>query len=367
MKLLTWWTYVYLWLNFHWKTDGGSKVFITDSPWSKNNTCSTDLHFTWFDNNKVAIIRVINISGNLGTLKDRWNFWTFGIKFYKSTIIQDRNKTLRHVLEFFPNIKLGLLRIAIIIIIFGCLGTLQDRWNIWTFGIKVYNKHNNTFELYNVHNKLSLYNISHFIIHCSSSSNTLSNYLPSNFPLNWYIKFQDNAFHIRLKHCLHKPQLFIHKISNFTRCWVIPLKLMVSLYNYNQRNVKVLEELKEIHDQRGRFKEVEEQKQRENEQVKHMGGKYETISHSLTCRCMINANYHVLPSLRHCAPPSSPPTGPSTGLPTSPPTGPSTGSPTSPPTGPSTGSPTSPRGAYTVYRPYADGMELLETQRRNDE
>ena len=229
MKLLTWWTYVYLWLNFHWKTDGGSKVFITDSPWSKNKPCSTDLHFTWFDNNKVAIIRVINISGNLGTLKDRWNFWTFGIKFYKSTIIQDRNKTLRHVLEFFPNIKLGLLRIAIIIIISGCLGTLQDRWNIWTFGIKVYNKHNNTFELYNVHNKLSLYNISHFIIHCSSSSNTLSNYLPSNFPLNWYIKFQDNAFHIRLKHCLHKPQLFIHKISNFTRCWVIPLKLMVRL------------------------------------------------------------------------------------------------------------------------------------------
>jgi hypothetical protein len=161
--------------------------------------------------------------------------------------------------------------------------------------------------------------------------------LPSNFPLNWYIKFQDNAFHIRLKHCLHKPQLFIHKISNFTRCWVIPLKLMVRLYKYSQRNVKVLEELKEIHDQRGRFKEVEEQKQRENEQVKHMGGKYETISHSLTCRCMINANYHVLPSLRHCAPPSSPPTGPSTGLPTSPPTGPSTGSPTSPPTGPSTG------------------------------
>jgi hypothetical protein len=45
MKLLTWWAYVYLWLNFHWKTDGGSKVFITDPPRSKNNTCSTGLHF----------------------------------------------------------------------------------------------------------------------------------------------------------------------------------------------------------------------------------------------------------------------------------------------------------------------------------
>ena len=62
----------------------------------------------------------------------------------------------------------------------------------------------------------------------------------------------------------------------------------------------------------------------------------------LICRCLINANYHVLPSLRHCAPPSSPPTGPSTGSPTSPPTGPSTGPPTSPPTGPSIGPPTSP-------------------------
>ena len=104
MKLLTWWTYVYLWLNFHWKTTGGSKVFITDPPRSKNNTCSTDLHFTWFDNNKVSIIRVINISGNLGTLKDRWNFWTFGIKFYKSINKQIRIKTHRHVLELFPNI-----------------------------------------------------------------------------------------------------------------------------------------------------------------------------------------------------------------------------------------------------------------------
>ena len=292
--LNTWWNYFYLWLNFYWKTTGVSKHQEMDAPMSKNTSESATDHYARVFNN-----------------------------------------------------KFGLLRIGIIIIIFGRLGTLQDRWNIWTFGIKVYNKHNNTFELYNVHNKLSLYNISHFIIHCSSSSNTLSNYLPSNFPLNWYIKFQDNAFHIRLKHCLHKPQLFIHKISNLTRCWVIPMKLMVRLYKYSQRNVKVLEELKEIHVQRGRFKEVEEQKQRENEQVKHMGGKYETISHSLTCRCMINANYHVLPSLRHCAPPSSPPTGPSTG------------SPTSPPTGPSTGSPTSPRGAYTVYRPYADGMELF--------
>ena len=110
---------------------------------------------------------------------------------------------------------------------------------------------------------------------------------------------------------------------------------MVRSYNYNQRNVQVLDGLEEIHDHLRRLKEVEEQKQRENEQMKHKGGKYETMLHILTCRCMIHAYYHVLPSYRHCAPPSSPPTGPSTG------------------------SPTSPRGAYTVYRPYADGMELF--------
>ena len=88
------------------------------------------------------------------------------------------------------------------------------------------------------------------------------------------------------------------------------------------------------------------------------GGKYETISHILTSRCFIKAYIHVLSIHRHCAPPSSPPTGPSTGSPTSPPTGPSTGSPTSPPTGPSTGSPNATRRANSVCRLYADGYKL---------
>ena len=65
-----------------------------------------------------------------------------------------------HYARVFNN-KFGLLRIGIITI-FGCLGTLQDRWNIWTLGIKVYNKYNNTFEFYNDHHALSPYNISTF-------------------------------------------------------------------------------------------------------------------------------------------------------------------------------------------------------------
>ena len=133
------------------------------------------------------------------------------------------------------------------------------------------------------------------------------------------------------------------------------LKFLLLIYNI----------MKQV--ERRRFKELEEQLHGENEQMKHEGGKYETKSHILTSRCMINANYHVLPSLRHCAPPSSPPTGPSTGSPTSPPTGPSTGPPTSPPTGPSTGSPTALRGANSEHRSYADCMETLGSQRRNDE
>ena len=189
MKLITWWNYFYLWLNFHWKITGVSKHRITDAPMSKNTSESATDHYARVFNN-----------------------------------------------------KFGLLRIGIIII-FGCLGTLQDRWNIWTFGIKVYNKHN-SIEFYNNHNSLSLYNISHFIIHSISSTNTFSNYLPSNLPLNGSIKFQNNAFQIRLKHCSHKSKLFIHNISNSTRYWEMPLKLMVRMYNY-QRNVKALEELKD--------------------------------------------------------------------------------------------------------------------------
>ena len=106
--------------------------------------------------------------------------------------------------------------------------------------------------------------------------------------MNGYSKIQNNVFHIRPKHCLHKPQHLIHKISNITRYWMIPLKIMVRLYNYNQRNVKVLEEPKEIHDQRGRLKDVEQKhqrivkarKKRKKDQTKHKGSKDERIGRS---------------------------------------------------------------------------------------
>jgi hypothetical protein len=86
--------YLYLWLNFHWKTTGVSKHQEMDAPMSKNTSESATDHYARVFNN-----------------------------------------------------KFGLLRIGIIIIIFGRLGTLQDRWNIWTFGIKIYNKHNNPMKI----------------------------------------------------------------------------------------------------------------------------------------------------------------------------------------------------------------------------
>ena len=95
LKLVTWWNYLYIWVKFHWKITGVSKIRITDTSWSSDISWSADLQIAWSDNNKATISRIIVISGNLGTLKDRWNFWTFGIKVYKQnrkhSIIKNRH------------------------------------------------------------------------------------------------------------------------------------------------------------------------------------------------------------------------------------------------------------------------------------
>ena len=91
LVLNTWWNYFYLWLNFHLKTTGGSKIRMTDAPLSKNISKSTDHYFALVYNSKLVILGIITISGCLGTLQDRWNFWTFGSKVYiyiKTNIIE---------------------------------------------------------------------------------------------------------------------------------------------------------------------------------------------------------------------------------------------------------------------------------------
>jgi hypothetical protein len=88
LVLLIWWNYLYQWQKFHWKTTGGSKFQKIEIPRRSDLTWSTDLHNTWIGNRKTGTISIIIISGSLGTLKDRWNFWTFGIKVYNHNQIK---------------------------------------------------------------------------------------------------------------------------------------------------------------------------------------------------------------------------------------------------------------------------------------
>ena len=138
--------YLYLWLNFHWKTTGGSKVCKTDSPWSSDISGSTDLYFAWHDNYKASSIKLIIISGNLGTLKDRWNFWTFGIKVYKHCNRLSRTKPPIHALEFYLNIanhRIGNVLVASQII----AGNSKERGILRSIGTKILNKPNHTSKI----------------------------------------------------------------------------------------------------------------------------------------------------------------------------------------------------------------------------
>ena len=133
LVLGTWKNYFYIWLKFYWETTGGSKIRITDAPVSKDISESpTDQYYAWVYNNK---------------LENR------------------------------------------LIIISGCLGTLKDRWNFWTCGIKVYNKHNSYLQ-------------------------------------------------IRLIPCPHTLQIFMDKTNNCSRNWLVKSKLIVIFYNDNKRGVK---------------------------------------------------------------------------------------------------------------------------------
>ena len=82
LVLIIWWNYLYQWLKFHWKITGGSKYQKIEIPRRSDLPRSTDLHNTCIGNRKTGAIGVIIIYGSLGTLKDRWNIWTFGIKVY---------------------------------------------------------------------------------------------------------------------------------------------------------------------------------------------------------------------------------------------------------------------------------------------
>ena len=79
------------------------KIRITDTPLSKNILESTDQYYAWVYNNKLETHRLIIISGSLGTLKVRWNFWTFGIKFYNkhNSYFQIRLILCPHTLQIF--------------------------------------------------------------------------------------------------------------------------------------------------------------------------------------------------------------------------------------------------------------------------
>jgi hypothetical protein len=82
LVLIIWWNYLYQWLKFHWKITGGSKYQKIEMPRRSDLPRSTYLHNTFIGNRKTGALGVIIIYGSLGTLKDRWNIWTFGIKVY---------------------------------------------------------------------------------------------------------------------------------------------------------------------------------------------------------------------------------------------------------------------------------------------
>jgi hypothetical protein len=141
LVLLIWWNYLYQWLKFQWKITSQSKFQKIEIRRRSDLPRSTDLH-NWNGKRKTGAIGVIIISGSLGTLKDRWNFWTFGIKVYNhNQIISFRNK---------QNIYLSIKRLccdsyiaftSLVVrkyIISGSRGTHKDRWNFWTFGSKVF-------------------------------------------------------------------------------------------------------------------------------------------------------------------------------------------------------------------------------------
>jgi hypothetical protein len=79
LVLIIWWNYLYQWLKFHWKITGGSKYQKIEMPRRSDLPRSTYLHNTFIGNRKTGALGVIIIYGSLGTLKDRWNIWTFGI------------------------------------------------------------------------------------------------------------------------------------------------------------------------------------------------------------------------------------------------------------------------------------------------
>ena len=118
---------------------------------SKNISESTDQYYAWVYNNKLVIRRLIIISGSLGALKDRWKFWTFGIKFYNKhdNHLQIRLILCPHTLQIFMHktnncSRNWLVTSKLIVIFYNCnkRGVKQMKGTrIWNIS---FNANNNT-------------------------------------------------------------------------------------------------------------------------------------------------------------------------------------------------------------------------------
>ena len=108
LVLSIWGNYFSRWWQLHWNTTG-----TTREP--KFVKLRSTYHFTHklvYHNSGLAsktfrTNRIFIISGNLGTNKDRWNFWTFGIKVYHTNSLFDKEYQIR--IEFFTKTEKKLL------------------------------------------------------------------------------------------------------------------------------------------------------------------------------------------------------------------------------------------------------------------
>ena len=107
--LSIWRNYLSRWCQFHWNTTGitfGPKIDEQRSEYQFTHILEhyySGLASVTFRTNRIFII-----SGNIGTNKDRWNIWTFGIKVYStSRLLDNKHQILPVHKNFIENISLN--------------------------------------------------------------------------------------------------------------------------------------------------------------------------------------------------------------------------------------------------------------------
>ena len=109
LVLSIWGNYLSRWWQFHWNTTGitfGPKIDEQRSEYQFTHILEhyySGLASVTFRTNRIFII-----SGNIGTNKDRWNIWTFGIKVYStSRLLYNKHQILPVHKNFIENISLN--------------------------------------------------------------------------------------------------------------------------------------------------------------------------------------------------------------------------------------------------------------------